>query len=196
MPATFKIERQLWTNGFRFVAGVDEVGRGPLAGPIVAAAVIFPQGVKISGLDDSKKLSPQRRAELYIWIKAKALAVSVALINHTTIDRINVGKANIKVLELAIGELKIAPDFVLVDGARNKLNISHPQKAINKGDGKYASVAAASIIAKVTRDSLMVEYDRQYPEYGFSRHKGYGTREHLKNISKFGPCEIHRRSFL
>lgn len=196
MPATFKIERQLWQNGFRFVAGVDEVGRGPLAGPIVAAAVIFPQGVKISGLDDSKKLSPQRRAELYIWIKAKALAVSVALIDHATIDRINVGKANIKVLEMAVKELKISPDFVLIDGRRNKLKLKMPQKSINNGDGRYASVAAASIIAKVSRDNLMVKYHQQFPQYGFAKHKGYGTREHKKNLAKFGPCEIHRRSFL
>ncbi|MBU0502189.1 MAG: ribonuclease HII [bacterium] len=179
----------------RKIAGVDEAGRGPLAGPIVAAAVILPAKFSLPGLDDSKKLSPQKRDQLFVLIYQQALAVGVGRVSHKKIDQINIGRANILVMERAVQALSLRPDLVLIDGRIKLKNILIMQKSIVRGDQKFASIAAASIIAKVTRDRIMLRYHQKYPLYNFAKHKGYGTREHLTNLEKHGPCEIHRRSF-
>jgi ribonuclease HII len=194
MPS-FVYEKKLARKGFKLPAGVDEAGRGPLAGPIVAAAVIFPLNCSIQGLDDSKKLTPRKREKLFIEIKKQALGVGVSMISHHEIDRLNIEKANRLVMRKAVEELKIVPDFVLVDGRSRIPGLNIPQRAIIGGDGKCNSIAAASIIAKVTRDRLMVKYHARHPQYGFNRHKGYATKEHLLKLSVHGPCPIHRRSF-
>jgi ribonuclease HII len=177
------------------IAGVDEAGRGPLAGPIVAAAVVLPQDFYLPGLNDSKLLSPKKREELFITIKKQALAIGVGKVGHREIDRINIGRANVLVMEKAIKALKVKPTYLLIDGRIRLKNIFTPQKAIVRGDQQYACIAAASIIAKVTRDHLMLEYHAKYPLYGFCRHMGYGTKEHFRMLKKYGPCPIHRRSF-
>src|SRR3989344_5090750 len=148
-------EKALYRKNFNHVAGVDEVGRGPMAGPIVAAAVILPPDCKIKGLDDSKKISPRRREILFIQIIKQAVAVGLGKVNHALIDRINIGRANLLAMKMAVEKLKLKPDYLLVDGARNRLDVSIPQRAINRGDAKCSSIAAASIVAKVTRDRLM-----------------------------------------
>ena len=177
------------------MVGVDEVGRGPLAGPVVAAAVVFPPQVKIKGLNDSKKLSPRAREELFLEIQEKALSISTARVSHRVIDKINIWQATLLVMKLAVERLALAPDYLLIDGKRTKLDLTIVQRSIIGGDGKCASIAAASIIAKVTRDQLMVRYHKKYPHYGFADHKGYGTEEHFRKLKKHGPCPIHRRSF-
>ena len=177
------------------IAGVDEAGRGPLAGPIVAAAVILPEKFYLPGLNDSKLLSPQKRETLFVAIKKQALAIGVGKVGQREIDRINIGRANILVMEKAVAALKFKPDYLLIDGRIKLKNIAIAQESIVRGDQKYACIAAASIIAKVTRDRMMLLYHQKYPEYGFDRHKGYGTKEHFRLLKKHGPCEIHRRSF-
>jgi ribonuclease HII len=188
-------ERRLWKKGYKCVAGVDEVGRGPLAGPVVAVAVIFPQNVKIKGLADSKKLSPKRREELFREIKKKAAGIGAGRVGHKLIDKMNIGRANLLAMKIAVENLPFFPDYLLIDGGRHKIDLPIKQRGISGGDGKCASIAAASIIAKVIRDRIMIRYHCRYPEYRFDRHKGYGTREHMRKISRFGPCKIHRRSF-
>lgn len=188
-------ERRLHRRGIKCVAGVDEVGRGPLAGPVVAAAVILPLKEKIEGLDDSKKLTPKKREELCREIKKKALAIGVGRVGHKLIDKINIGRANLLAMRKAVEKLNIAPDFLLVDGERNHIKISIPQRGISGGDRKCASIAAASIVAKVIRDKIMLRYHKKFPAYRFDQHKGYGTRLHLENLEESGPCPIHRRSF-
>ncbi|OGB89250.1 ribonuclease HII [candidate division WOR-1 bacterium RIFCSPHIGHO2_01_FULL_53_15] len=188
-------ERKLARQGFKLIAGVDEVGRGPLAGPIVAAAVILPLKFSLPGLNDSKKLTAKARERLYGEIKRIALAIGLAMVNHRMIDRINIGRANLLVLKQAVKKLKIAPEYLMVDGGRNRIDDSIAQIGISGGDRKCASIAAASIIAKVTRDRLMIKYHAKYPLYGFNKHMGYGTKEHLKKLKAHGPCPIHRRSF-
>jgi ribonuclease HII len=188
-------ERTLSRRGFRSVAGVDEAGRGPLAGPLVAAAVILPADQTIKGIDDSKKLSPRKREILFWQIRRKAIGIGIGVVSHSAIDRINVGQANFLAMKKAVERLKVTPDFLLVDGKRHKIDLPISQRGINSGDAKCASIAAASIIAKVTRDRLMRKYHKQYPLYGFDRHKGYGTKRHLQLLEKHGPCPIHRRSF-
>lgn len=192
---SFKYEKKLWKKGFSLIAGVDEVGRGPLAGPIVAAAVVLPPKVKLPGLNDSKLLSPEKREELFVLIKKAALSIGIAKVSHKLIDKINIHQANLLAMKLAVEALSIIPDYLLIDGGRNKLDLSIPQMGISGGDRKCASIAAASIIAKVTRDRLMVRYHKKYPEYGFAQHKGYGTRLHVRKLLKHGPCPIHRISF-
>ena len=177
------------------IAGVDEAGRGPLAGPIVAAAVILPLSCRLPGLDDSKKLTPLQRERLFVEIKRQAIAIGLAAVGHRQIDKINIGRANLLVMELAVLKLKIKPEYLLLDGGRYRVALSLPQMGINGGDGRSTSIAAASVMAKVTRDRLMAEYHLRYPEYGFDRHKGYGTRRHLLALARCGPCPIHRRSF-
>lgn len=194
MPVSLKFEKTYWKSGINFIAGIDEAGRGPLAGPIVAAAVIFSSPVKIPGIDDSKKLSAQKRQELFFKIQEKALSTGIGIVDHKAIDKINIGKANILAMEKAVANLRVRPSFLLLDG-RLKINSGVPQKTIIGGDGICFSIAAASIIAKVTRDKMMDDYHKLYPEYGFIRHKGYGTKEHLKMIAKYGACPIHRRTF-
>lgn len=188
------IERTHWKRGLAHVAGVDEAGRGPLAGPVVAAAVVFPREVWIHGVDDSKKLSADRREELFDVITNCAEGIGVGIVSHEVIDEINIYEATMQAMADAVAQLCPSPHHVLVDGPRYHHD-PIPYTAIIGGDGKCFSIAAASIVAKVTRDRLMIEFDKEFPQYGFAKHKGYGTKDHLEAIRKFGPCPIHRRSF-
>ena len=177
------------------VCGIDEAGRGPLAGPVCAAAVILPEGWIPEGLDDSKKLSEKQRERLYDEITAKALSWSVAWASHEEIDEVNILQATFLAMRRALAGLEQQPDFALVDGNRDpKLGI--PTRCEVKGDGRYACIAAASVLAKVSRDRLMLELDGKYPGYGFRQHKGYPTKAHYAAIAELGPCEIHRLTFL
>lgn len=192
----FSYEKKAIKNGYKFVCGVDEAGRGPLAGPVCAAAVILPQNCEIEGLNDSKKISEKKRETLFDIIKEKAIAYSIAYGTLEEIEEYNILEATYIAMNRAIDGLKIKADFVLVDGNRVPKGITTPCKTVVKGDSKSCSIAAASIIAKVTRDRLMLEYDKKYPEYLFSSHKGYGTKAHYEAIKQHGVCEIHRLSFL
>jgi ribonuclease HII len=187
-------EQALWRSGVQAVAGVDEAGRGPLAGPVVAAAVIFPVACIVDGVDDSKKLSAVRREELYSVIRERAIAIGVGIVDHQEIDRINILQATFLAMHSAVSNLAIRPDHLLVDGNRFP-GRDIPFTTIVHGDALCHAIAAASIIAKVTRDRIMLEQDALYPEYGFVRHKGYGTSEHRAAIERWGLCPIHRRSF-
>lgn len=187
-------ESELWEKGLGHVAGVDEAGRGPLAGPVVAAAVVLPRRLSFSGIDDSKKLSPARREELFTLISEHAVAVGVGSASEKVIDEINILRATHRAMREAIEALGMTPDHALVDGDPVP-DFPVPQTAIHRGDEKSAAVAAASIVAKVTRDRLLVECDGKYPGYGFAKHKGYGTADHIAALTRLGPCEIHRRSF-
>ena len=190
----YSFERRWWKSGVEYIAGIDEAGRGPLAGPVVAAAVIFPKEVWIYGVNDSKKLSPRRREKLFDIIQRSALSVRWSIIPHDVIDEMNIYQATMRAMADAVLKLDPSPQHLLVDGPRFH-GAAIPSTAIVDGDAKCFSVAAASIIAKVTRDRIMAEYDKQFPQYGFVRHKGYATPEHLDALRKYGPCEIHRRSF-
>jgi ribonuclease HII len=192
--ATLEIEHSLWSRGFETIAGIDEAGRGPLAGPVVAAAAIFPRELIIEGVADSKRLSPKRREECYERILAKALSVGVGIVYQDVIDRINIFQATMLAMHQALENLSVKPDFVIVDGPKF-CHSAYRFQAIVDGDARSFTIAAASIVAKVTRDRMMCEWDARYPEYGFAVHKGYGTLRHLEAIRKFGLCEIHRRSF-
>ena len=176
--------------------GVDEAGRGPLAGPVCAAAVILPAGAVIEGLDDSKKLTEKKRERLYDIIRETAVAYSVAYGTLEEIETVNILEATYLAMNRAIEGLTVKPDFALIDGNRVPRGIKIPCETVVKGDSRSMSVAAASVLAKVTRDRLMLEYDKKYPEYNFKKHKGYGTKEHTELIKQYGPCEIHRLSFL
>lgn len=176
------------------IAGIDEAGRGPLAGPVVAAAVIIAPDRRIKGLADSKLLPPERREELFHVIQERALAVGVGVVDHETIDRLNILQATRQAMAEALAALAVTPELVITDFVA-LAGLPCPQRNLVAGDRRCASVAAASIIAKVTRDRLMVAMDTQFPEYGFARHKGYATPEHLAALDKHGPCPIHRRSF-
>lgn len=182
-------------RGFKIIAGVDEAGRGPLAGPVVAAACAIPKGILFEGLNDSKQLTPKKRAALFEKISSCAdVNFSIATIDHLMIDKVNIYQATILAMLQAIAALDPAPDYLLVDG----LKLPHPSipcEAIIKGDAKSHSIAAASVLAKETRDKMMLEYHEQWPHYGFDRHKGYGTAAHLEAIRKHGPCPIHRKTF-
>jgi len=193
--APYRYEAQAWRAGVVWVAGVDEAGRGPLAGPVVAAAVVIDPDRRIKRLADSKVLSPERRAELYDVIMARAIAVGVGIVDHLTIDRINILQATRVAMLEALHQLKVAPDLVITDYVALS-GLACPQKNLVDGDARCATVAAASIIAKVTRDRIMVEVDTQFPEYGFARHKGYATADHLAALDRHGPCPLHRRSFI
>mgnify|MGYP000069998745 CR=1 FL=1 len=189
-----EFERQYQSQGYKLIAGIDEVGRGPLAGPVVAAAVVFAEGVVIPGVNDSKKLSEAKREFLYDEIKAKSLAIGVGMAEVELIDEINILNATYEAMKRAIATLSVQPDFILLDAVTLK-DVAIPQKGIIKGDTLSHSIAAASIIAKVERDRLISSYDSIYPEYKFSKHKGYGTKEHMDCIRKLGLLPIHRRSF-
>lgn len=191
----WKIETQCFAQGYQTIAGVDEAGRGPLAGPVCAAAVILPPGLMISGLNDSKKLSPKKREQLYDQITAQAIAYAVALVDEKTIDEINILQATFAAMRKAVSELTTVPDLVLIDGNQDP-SLPVPTQTVVKGDSLSANIAAASILAKVTRDRLMVEQDAHYPGYGFAVHKGYGTKQHYAAIDVLGACPIHRRTFL
>ena len=192
----YEFEKAAVNSGFSCICGVDEAGRGPLAGPVCAAAVILPEGAVIEGLDDSKKLTEKKREGLYDIIKETAVAYSVAYGTLEEIETVNILEATYLAMNRAIEGLTVKPDFALIDGNRVPRGIKIPCETVVKGDSKSMSVAAASVLAKVTRDRLMLEYDKKYPEYNFKKHKGYGTKEHTELIKQYGPCEIHRLSFL
>ncbi len=190
-----EIERSCREKGFKCIAGVDEAGRGPLAGPVFAAAVILPENCFIPGLNDSKKLSEKKREELFDIICEKAVSYCIADISHERIDEINILNATFEAMNNAVNGLDVTPDYVLIDGNRIKgMNVAH--ETVVKGDAKSVSIAAASILAKVSRDRVMYDAAKQYPRYGFDKHKGYGTKAHCEAILKYGPCKIHRRTFL
>lgn len=190
----YRFERDLNRRGHLRIAGIDEAGRGPLAGPVVAAAVILYPGQQPEGVDDSKKLTETRRESLFGQIMATACAVGIGIVDAATIDRINILQATRQAMLQAVHALQQQPDFLLIDGI-TPIDISLPQQTVKQGDSRSGSIAAASIIAKVTRDRLMREYDRDYPNYGFARHKGYGSAEHLAALAAYGPCPIHRLTF-
>ena len=192
--APYRYEAQAWRAGVARVAGVDEVGRGPLAGPIVAAAVVLDPARRVKRLADSKLLTPERREELYALIQERAVAVGVGIVDHLTIDRVNILRATILAMQQAVAGLAVVPDLVITDFVALP-TLPCPQRNLVDGDARCATVAAASIVAKVTRDRLMLEADRQFPEYGFAKHKGYGTADHLAALDRHGACPIHRRSF-
>lgn len=195
MP-TFELEKLAKDKGYNLVCGVDEAGRGPLAGPVCAAAVILPEDLEIEGLNDSKKLSEKKREALFPIIKEKAIAYSIAFASVEEIEEHNILNATFIAMNRAIEGLSVKADFALIDGNRVPKGIKIDCETVVKGDSKSASISAASILAKVTRDRLLLEYDEKYPEYNFAKHKGYGTKEHTDAIKKYGPCEIHRPSFL
>lgn len=188
-------ERRLRSEGYRLIAGIDEAGRGPLAGPVYAAAVILPEECVIEGLNDSKKLSEKRREELYDIIIEKAVAYNIQSVSEKIIDEVNILNAVFIAMNKASQALSPQPDYVLVDGNRIK-DMIFPCETVVKGDSKSINIAAASILAKVSRDKYITEISDKYPEYNFAKHKGYGTKEHVEALKKYGPCEIHRKTFL
>jgi len=192
-PDLWKFEKDAWQKGFSRVAGIDEAGRGPLAGPVVSAAVILPQGFSIQ-VRDSKTLSSKQRDNFYDKIYAHALCVGIGMADAAEIDRINILKASLLSMRLALENLKLQPDYLLIDG-QFPIASALPQKPVIKGDSLSMSISAASIIAKVTRDRLMDKYHKDYPQFGFSKHKGYPTKAHKDAIRQFGICPIHRRTF-
>ena len=189
------IEEELYSGGIRYIAGIDEVGRGPLAGPVVAAAVILPCDFKVLGVNDSKKLSEKKREELYELITGEAVSYSIGIIDNYTIDEINILEATKLAMKQAIEGLDTKPEYILIDALTLK-DVMIPQRGIIKGDSLSVSIAAASIVAKVTRDRMMNEYHNRYPYYSFNRNKGYGTKAHYEGIFDHGLCDLHRRSFL
>jgi ribonuclease HII len=192
--APYRFERAAWRRGLERVAGLDEAGRGPLAGPVVAAAVVLWPGGMISGVDDSKRLTPDERAEIFAEIERRAMAVAVGIVGARTIDRVNILEATRLAMRQALGALGVSPDLVLTDWVA-LAGLPWPQRNLVRGDQRSATVAAASIVAKVTRDRLMEEADREFPQYGFGRHKGYPTAEHRRTLAQHGPCPLHRRRF-
>ena len=191
----WRYERQFWENGLHQVAGVDEVGRGPLAGPVVAVAVVLPEDFDETGIDDSKALSPAQRIEIFPRISRDAIAWSVGSIEPAEIDRLNILEATYAAMRQAIDQLPQKPQALLVDGKFNLPEVDIPQRAVVEGDRLSVSIGCASILAKEVRDRIMEEYDQTYPEYGFARHKGYATAEHLEALTRLGPTPIHRWSF-
>ena len=192
----FELETAARKAGYKSVCGVDEAGRGPLAGPVCAAAVILPENCEISGLNDSKKLSEKKREELFEIITERAVSCAVAFGTLEEIEKFNILNATFMAMNRAVSALKIPADFALIDGNRKSAGLEIPCETVVKGDGKSCSIAAASILAKVTRDRLLLEYDSLYPQYGFAKHKGYGTKAHYEAIREYGACPVHRLSFL
>lgn len=195
MNDMWQIENSYFEKGIKVICGVDEAGRGPLAGPVCAAAVILPANLEIPGLNDSKKLSDKKRRELFPIIKEQAIAYGIGLADHSEIDQINILQATFLAMERALAQLEIKPELALIDGNRQK-DFGIPATTVVQGDSLSASIAAASVLAKVTRDDIMLELDKEYPEYGFAVHKGYGTKAHYEAITSFGPSPIHRMTFL
>ncbi len=191
----WEIENSHFEKGIKLICGVDEAGRGPLAGPVCAAAVILPPNIQIPGLNDSKKLTDKRRRELFPLIQERAIAYGIGLASYEEIDQINILQATYLAMERAIGQLSVKPEIALIDGNRAK-DFGLPVQTVIKGDSLSASIAAASILAKVTRDDLMLLAAEEYPQYGFEIHKGYGTKAHYEALTAHGPCPIHRMSFL
>jgi len=188
-----RYEKELYQAGYQAIAGIDEVGRGPLAGPVVAAAVILPPECKIKGLNDSKKIPKKKHQEIYQAVMDRALAVGVGLIDNDIIDQVNIYQASRLAMQQAVSELKIQPDYLLIDAM--KIDVNTPQIGIIKGDAKSISIAAASIVAKQVRDQMMQEFDELYPGYDFSNNAGYGTPKHLEGLKSKGICPIHRKTF-
>ena len=188
------IDMDYWTKGVGFLCGVDEVGRGPLAGPVVAASVILPEGCTLKGIKDSKRLSYEAREELFGKVLKRAISVGLGIVEPLLIDRINILQATYEAMRRAILSMRVFPEYILVDG-KPIPGLPLPQKGIVKGDALSISIGAASIVAKVVRDRIMEMYDLIFPQYGFARNKGYGTREHIEALFRYGPCPIHRRSF-
>ena len=191
----WEIENGVYGEGFEIICGVDEAGRGPLAGPLCAAAVILPKGLEIPGLTDSKKLTDKKRRELFPVIKEQAIAYGIGLASHEEIDEINILQATYLAMERALAQLTVKPDIALIDGNRAK-DFGLPVRTVVRGDSLSMNIAAASILAKVTRDDLMLELDEKYPQYGFEVHKGYGTKAHYEALRAHGASEIHRKTFL
>lgn len=189
------IEQSYYAQGITCICGVDEAGRGPLAGPVCAAAVILPANLEIPGLNDSKKLSDKRRRELYPVIMEQAIAYGIGLADHQEIDEINILQATFLAMERAMQNLSVKPELALIDGNREK-DFGVPVKTVVQGDSLSASIAAASVLAKVTRDDIMLQMAQEYPGYGFEIHKGYGTKAHYQALAELGPCSIHRMTFL
>ncbi|MBT8341528.1 MAG: ribonuclease HII [Desulfatitalea sp.] len=188
------LEKALNAEGFDAVAGVDEAGRGPLAGPVVAAAVVLPNGIEANGVQDSKQVPPRRRERLFAWIQSHAVSVGVGIIDVDQIERVNILQAARRAMAQAVARLDPPPQFLLIDG-KFGIDWDLPQRAVVKGDSRSISIAAASIVAKVTRDRMMLQFHDAFPQYGFDRHKGYPTRAHRAAIAQHGPCRIHRRTF-
>lgn len=195
MTDMWEIENGYFADGIQLICGVDEAGRGPLAGPVCAAAVILPPNCEIPGLNDSKKLTDKRRRELVPIIKEKAVSYGIAFATEAEIDAINILQATFLAMERAINQLSVKPELALIDGNREK-DFGIPVRTVVHGDSLSASIAAASVLAKVTRDDLMLEMAEKYPEYGFEVHKGYGTKAHYAALEAVGPCPIHRMTFL
>ena len=191
-----QIEKELYNKGFDKICGIDEAGRGPLAGPVVVAGVIMPQDSMIEGVNDSKKVSEKKREKLYDLIIEEAISYSVAIIGQDVIDDINILNATKKGVEEVVKGLDVKPDLIIVDALTHINTQGIPYDSIIKGDAKCYNIAAASILAKVTRDRIMRQWDEIYPQYGFSSHKGYGTAKHIQAIKEYGPCPIHRRTFI
>ena len=192
-----QIEEEIYNKeDVKYICGIDEAGRGPLAGPVVVASVIMPKDSMIEGVNDSKKVSEKKREKLYEKITNTAIAWGVGIIDQREIDEINILNATKKGLTNSLKELEIKPDLILVDALTNIDTLGIPYRSIIKGDAKSYSIAAASIIAKVTRDRIMRQWDELYPEYGFEKHKGYGTKMHIDAIKEYGPCPLHRKSFI
>lgn len=190
----FSIEKSMRLGGYDLICGVDEAGRGPLAGPVVACAVIMPADSMICKINDSKKLTSKMREGLFYIIRKEAIAYGVGIVSHEIIDKINIRNATHKAMEIAVSKLKVKPDYIFVDGNFTPFD-SKISEAVVKGDSKCYNIAAASILAKVLRDKIMVCYDKIYPEYGFSKHMGYSTKMHMDKIREIGRCPIHRKSF-
>lgn len=191
-----KYEKQAYDNGYEVVCGVDEAGRGPLAGPVFAAAVILPKGYIVEGANDSKKLSEKKREALFEKIKEEAVSYSIAMVDEGTIDEINILNATFMAMNKAVNSLEQRPDFVMIDGNKIPNGLEIPTEAIVKGDANSISIACASILAKVARDRYMLEMAEKYPQYQFEKHKGYGTKLHYQMLDEYGVSEIHRQSFL
>ena len=190
------MEKQLYDKGFEYICGIDEAGRGPLAGPVVVAGVIMPKDSMIEGVNDSKKVSEKKREKLYDVILEEAISYSVAIIGQDVIDEINILNATKQGVTKVVEELDVKPNLILVDALTHINTKGIPYDSIIKGDAKCYNIAAASIIAKVTRDRIMREWDEIYPQYGFINHKGYGTAKHIEGLKEYGPCPIHRRTFI
>lgn len=195
MTDLWTLENEIYDSGFSLICGVDEAGRGPLAGPVCAAAVILPRGLEIPGLNDSKKLSEKKREALYDVICAEAMAYGIAFASVEEIESMNILNATFLAMNRAIAKLEIKPELALIDGNRNS-GLEIPSRCVIKGDTSCADIAAASILAKVTRDRYMLDMALEYPQYHFEKHKGYGTKLHYEALREFGPSPIHRRSFL
>lgn len=195
-----KYEENLYNEGLKYICGIDEAGRGPLAGPVVVGAVVMPKDSMLEFVNDSKKVTIKRRDKLYDEIKDNAIAYGIGIISQEEIDELNILNATKKGLHMALGEviekLKEKPDIIIVDALREIDTFGITYESIIKGDATCYSISCASILAKVTRDRIMQEWDKIYPEYGFAKHKGYGTKEHIEAIKKYGPCPIHRKSFI